>query len=185
MTGTTSQPNLNSLVAALREHDRETRPRPRRAQRVSDYWERCASSTALRHRAARRVRPRSTSTRCRAGSTRTSRSRPRRWGWPSLARDCADVRRREPAFGDIVKVTPEQGRRRHVLYLVTRGIRPRDVPTLTPGSHDFPASVIDMLQGGLGQPDGGWPAQVQKVVLGDRVPTTTAPRRARHAGESR
>src|SRR5690606_39204704 len=49
------------------------------------------------------------------------------------------------------------------------------VRTLTPGSHDFPASVIDMLQGGLGQPDGGWPADVQKVVLGDRVPTTARP----------
>lgn len=32
-----------------------------------------------------------------------------------------------------------------------------------------------MLQGGLGQPDGGWPEQVQKVVLADRVPTTKRP----------
>ena len=61
------------------------------------------------------------------------------------------------------------------MFLITRGIRPQDVPTLRPGSHDFPDSVIDMLQGGLGQPDGGWPAQVQKVVLGDRVPTTQRP----------
>jgi pyruvate carboxylase len=61
------------------------------------------------------------------------------------------------------------------MYLITRGIRPQDVPNLTPGSHDFPESVIDMLSGGLGQPDGGWPKDVQKVVLGDRVPTTKRP----------
>jgi pyruvate carboxylase len=50
-----------------------------------------------------------------------------------------------------------------------------DVPKLKPGSIDFPESVIDMLSGGLGQPDGGWPEDVQKVVLGNRVPTTKRP----------
>src|SRR5690606_16106333 len=29
-------------------------------------------------------------------------------------------------------------------------------------------SVIDMLEGNLGQPQGGWPKKLQKVVLGDR-----------------
>ena len=32
-----------------------------------------------------------------------------------------------------------------------------------------------MLWGGLGQPDGGWPTDIQKVVLGDREPTTKRP----------
>ena len=41
---------------------------------------------------------------------------------------------------------------------------------LEPGSVPFPASVIDMLGGGLGQPAGGWPKRLQKVVLGDRKP---------------
>ena len=35
------------------------------------------------------------------------------------------------------------------------GIKAADVPNLKPGSIDFPESVIDMLSGGLGQPDGG------------------------------
>ena len=41
----------------------------------------------------------------------------------------------------------------------------------------FPKSVIDMLMGGLGQPKGGWPEQLQKVVLGDREPLTRTARR--------
>ena len=32
-----------------------------------------------------------------------------------------------------------------------------------------------MLAGGLGQPDGGWPADVQKVVLGNKPSTTQRP----------
>src|SRR5690606_6968601 len=39
----------------------------------------------------------------------------------------------------------------------------------------FPASVIDMLSGGLGQPQGGWPKAVQKVVLGDVKPRKGRP----------
>ena len=52
----------------------------------------------------------------------------------------------------------------------TRGIKPADVVNLEPGATPFPESVIDMLMGGLGQPVGGWPKDVQKVVLGDRKP---------------
>ena len=40
---------------------------------------------------------------------------------------------------------------------------------------DFPESVIDMLMGGLGQPDGGWPEDIQKAVLGDKAPYTVRP----------
>jgi len=46
---------------------------------------------------------------------------------------------------------------------------------LEPGSTPFPESVIDMLQGGLGQPMGGWPKKLQKIVLGDRKPYTARP----------
>lgn len=56
------------------------------------------------------------------------------------------------------------------MFLVTRGIKPADVVNLEPGSVSFPESVIDMLSGGLGQPVGGWPKKLQKVVLGDSKP---------------
>jgi pyruvate carboxylase len=59
------------------------------------------------------------------------------------------------------------------MFLVTRGIKAADVTKIKPGSIDFPESVIDMLSGGLGQPDGGWPADVQKVVLGPNHKITT------------
>jgi pyruvate carboxylase len=53
------------------------------------------------------------------------------------------------------------------LFLFSRGIKPEDVENLEPGVTPFPESVIDMLDGGLGWPPGGWPEKVWKVVLGE------------------
>jgi pyruvate carboxylase len=54
------------------------------------------------------------------------------------------------------------------LFLFSRGIKPADVVNLEPGSVPFPESVIDMMQGGLGWPEGGWPEGVSLVVLGEK-----------------
>src|SRR6202012_856681 len=93
--------------------------------------------------------------------------------WPEIARTYADVNQ---LFGDIVKVTPSSKVVGDMaMFLITRGIKPADVLNLEPGSVPFPASVIDMLMGNLGQPLGGWPKQLQKVVLGDRKPIKGRP----------
>jgi pyruvate carboxylase len=93
--------------------------------------------------------------------------------WREIARTYAEVNQ---LFGDIVKVTPSSKVVGDMcMFLITRGIKAADVPNLKPGSIDFPESVIDMLSGGLGQPDGGWPVAVQKVVLGNRKATTKRP----------
>ena len=66
--------------------------------------------------------------------------------WPEIARCYAEVNQ---MFGDIVKVTPSSKVVGDMaLFLFTRGIKPADVVNLPPGT-SFPASVIDMLSGGL------------------------------------
>ena len=54
------------------------------------------------------------------------------------------------------------------LFLFSRGIRPADVVNLEPGATPYPESVIDMLTGGLGWPDGGWPVAMWRAVLGEK-----------------
>jgi pyruvate carboxylase len=61
------------------------------------------------------------------------------------------------------------------MFLLSRGIKPADVLNLEPGSVPFPASVIDMLMGQLGQPAGGWPKKLQKIVLGNCKPVRGRP----------
>jgi pyruvate carboxylase len=82
-------------------------------------------------------------------------------------------------FGDIVKVTPSSKVVGDMcMFLISRGVKPGDarsyLDALPPGT-SFPESVIDMLQGGLGQPVGGWPEDVQKIILGKKKPFTNRP----------
>jgi pyruvate carboxylase len=87
--------------------------------------------------------------------------------WPEIARTYAEVNQ---LFGDIVKVTPSSKVVGDMaLFLFSRGIKPADVVNLEAGAIPFPESVIDMLSGGLGWPDGGWPEAVSRVVLGEKA----------------
>jgi pyruvate carboxylase len=80
-------------------------------------------------------------------------------------------------LGDVVKVTPSSKCVGDLaIYLVTRGLSVADV--LDEGKAagiDFPASVIELLEGRLGFPHRGFPAQVQKAILKGRPPLSVAP----------
>src|SRR5690606_27016932 len=73
-------------------------------------------------------------------------------------------------FGDIVKVTPTSKVVGDLaLFMVTNNLTPADV--LDPNREmAFPESVVEMFEGKLGQPVGGWPAELQKKVLRGRKP---------------
>jgi pyruvate carboxylase len=78
-------------------------------------------------------------------------------------------------FGDIVKVTPSSKVVGDLaLMMVSQGISAEAV--LDPNTDvAFPASVIDMLKGDLGQPPGGWPPAFQKKALKGEAPITARP----------
>jgi pyruvate carboxylase len=84
--------------------------------------------------------------------------------WSEIACTYADVNK---LFGDIIKVTPSSKVVGDMaLFLFSRGIKPADVINLEPGTTPFPESVIDMMMGGLGWPEGGWPEAVWLAILG-------------------
>jgi pyruvate carboxylase len=170
MSGSTSQPNLNSIVAALEHTPRDTKLPLATLNRLSDYWElvreyyrpfdtapRTGSADVYLHEMPG---GQYTNLREQAASMGVSHR------WPEIARTYAEVNQ---LFGDIVKVTPSSKVVGDMaLFLFSRGIRPADVVNLEPGAIPFPESVIDMLSGGLGWPEGGWPAGVSRVVLGEK-----------------
>lgn len=177
MSGSTSQPNLNSVCAALRGHERDPGIDLDALNEMSDYWEEVLEFYKPFNTAPRAGSAEVYFHEMPGGQFTNLKEQANAMGlghrWPEIARTYAEVNQ---LFGDIIKVTPSSKVVGDMcMYLITRGIRPQDVPSLAPGSHDFPESVIDMLSGGLGQPDGGWPKDVQKVVLGDRVATTKRP----------
>ncbi len=78
-------------------------------------------------------------------------------------------------FGDIVKVTPSSKVVGDMaLFMVQNDLDEENIfergKTL-----DFPDSVIEFFQGYLGQPYGGFPKKLQKLILKDRKPITVRP----------
>lgn len=81
------------------------------------------------------------------------------------------------AFGDIVKVTPSSKVVGDLaLFLVSHGMSVQELENLPPGHNlTLPNSVPDMFMGSLGQPEGGWPPKLQKVILRGEQPQEGRP----------
>ncbi len=177
MSGSTSQPNLNSLVASLENTARSTGVDLAALNEFSDYWETVRTFYTPFDTAPKTGTAEVYLHEMPGGQYTNLKEQAASMGlahrWPEIARTYAEVNQ---LFGDIVKVTPSSKVVGDMtMFLITRGIKAADVVNLKPGSTPFPESVIDMLSGGLGQPDGGWPKAVQKAVLGDRKPIKGRP----------
>ncbi|MBL0105108.1 MAG: pyruvate carboxylase [Bacteroidetes bacterium] len=77
-------------------------------------------------------------------------------------------------FGDIVKVTPSSKVVGDMaMFMVNNKFTKEDIfskPNLS-----FPESVKSMFRGDLGQPFGGWPKELQKIILRDEKAYTDLP----------
>ena len=177
MSGSTSQPNLNSIVAALQFTKRDTGLDLDALNEFADYWEQVRACYAPFDTAPKSGSAEVYLHEMPGGQFTNLKEQAASMGlahrWPEIARTYAEVNQ---LFGDIVKVTPSSKVVGDMtMFLVTRGIKPADVLNLEPGATPFPESVIDMLGGGLGQPLGGWPKKLQHVILGDRKPLKGRP----------
>jgi pyruvate carboxylase len=177
MSGSTSQPNLNSIVASLRGAPRDTGLDLGALNEFSDYWEAVREFYAPFDTAPSSGTAEVYDHEMPGGQYTNLKEQAAAMGlghrWHEIARCYAEV---NDLFGDIVKVTPSSKVVGDMtMFLITRGIKPADVVNLEPGSVPFPESVIDMLSGGLGQPVGGWPKKLQQVVLGKAKPIKGRP----------
>jgi pyruvate carboxylase len=94
--------------------------------------------------------------------------------WHDIARTYADV---NMAFGDIVKVTPSSKVVGDLaIFLVSHGMTVAELERL-PVNHNvtLPNSVIEMFSGSLGEPEGGWPPHLQKIILKGATPQAGRP----------
>jgi pyruvate carboxylase len=170
MSGSTSQPNLNSVVAALQHTPRDTKLDLEALNEFSDYWEKVREIYAPFDTAPKTGSAEVYLHEMPGGQYTNLKEQAASMGvshrWPEIARTYAEV---NALFGDIVKVTPSSKVVGDMaLFLFSKGIKAADVVNLEAGATPFPESVIDMLSGGLGWPDGGFPEAVQRVVLGEK-----------------
>ncbi len=84
-------------------------------------------------------------------------------------------RRVNDMFGDIVKVTPSSKVVGDMaLYMVQNNLTEKDVYEKGE-SLDFPDSVVELFKGNIGQPHGGFPEKLQKLILKGQEPITVRP----------
>jgi pyruvate carboxylase len=170
MSGSTSQPNLNSVVAALQHTPRDTGLDLDALNDFSDYWEKVREYYAPFDTGPKTGSAEVYLHEMPGGQYTNLQEQAASMGvshrWPEIARLYAEVNQ---LFGDIVKVTPSSKVVGDMaLFLFSRGIKPADVVNLEPGAIGFPESVIDMMSGSLGWPNGGFPEDVQRVILGEK-----------------
>ena len=175
-SGNTSQAPLGTVVEALRHTERDTRIDIAKVRAISGYWE----GVRDQYRAFESGMQAPTSEvymhEMPGGQFTNLKAQARSLGlqdrWADVARMYADVNR---VFGDIVKVTPSSKVVGDMaLMMVSQGLTCADIED--PDTEvAFPDSVIDMLQGNLGQPEGGFPAAIVKKALKGGTALTDRP----------
>ncbi|MGB8323088.1 MAG: pyruvate carboxylase [Candidatus Acidiferrum sp.] len=178
MSGGTSQPNLNSVVAALQHTPRDTKLDLEALNECSDYWE-----TVRTYYLPFDSGPKSGSARLYeheipGGQFTNLREQAVAMGlghrWREAEKTYAEVNQ---LFGDIVKVTPSSKVVGDMaLFLLANEMKPADLLNL-PENHDvsLPNSVVEMFFGALGFPPGGWPKKLQKIILRGQAPLKGRP----------
>jgi pyruvate carboxylase len=177
LSGLTSQPNLGSIVEALRFGPRDAGIDPDNLRLISTYWEQVrrgyvAFESDIRSGASEvyvHGMP--------GGQYTNLREQARSLGldehrWPEVAQAYREV---NEMFGDIIKVTPTSKVVGDMaITMVTSGLTREAV--LDPAVEvAFPESVVRLFHGELGQPVGGFPAALQKKVLGGKIALSVRP----------
>jgi pyruvate carboxylase len=177
MSGLTSQPNLGSIIEALRYGERDAGIDAGNLRAISAYWEQ-----VRRHYFAFESDMRAGASEVYVhgmpgGQYTNLREQARSLGiedarWPEVAAAYVDV---NDMFGDIVKVTPTSKVVGDLaILMVSAGISRAQV--LDPDTEvAFPESVVQLFRGDLGQPYGGFPPALQAKVLKGAPPRTARP----------
>src|SRR6266699_3417153 len=168
VSGGTSQSNLNSIVAALRHTPRDTQLDIEALNECSDYWETVRTYYLPFDSGPKAGSARLYQHEIPGGQYTNLREQASALGlghrWREVEKMYAEVNQ---LFGDIVKVTPSSKVVGDMtLFLMAKELQPKDVLGLD-GNHDvpFPNSVVEMFSGALGAPPGGWPKNLQKILL--------------------
>ena len=176
LSGLTSQPNFNSILEMIKYTARENTMDATKLNEYSNYWEsvrayyfpfesglKSGSGEVYVHEIP-------------GGQYSNLKPQAKALGledkFHEITKMYAEVNQ---LFGDIVKVTPSSKVVGDMAqYLVSNGFSILDV--LEKGeTMSFPASVIDLFMGNLGQPTGGFPERIQQIILKNKKPYTGRP----------
>jgi pyruvate carboxylase len=176
MSGGTSQVNLNTLIEALRFSPRQSQLDTDAMTQISEYWKAArqfyapfeseslvAAGDLYQHEMP-------------GGQYTNLYQQAKALGlaeqWSDVCKRYADANQ---LLGDIVKVTPTSKAIGDLaLFMVANHLSADDIAE---GRRDidYPGSVLDLVGGMMGQPPGGFPANVKKSILKDKQEVVERP----------
>ncbi|MCA1012550.1 pyruvate carboxylase [Halobacillus halophilus] len=176
MAGLTSQPSANSLYYALEGSERKPDVDIQSYEQLGHYWEDTRKYYADFESGMMAPHTEVYEHEMPGGQYSNLQQQAKAVGlsprWDEVKKM---YRRVNDMFGDIVKVTPSSKVVGDMaLYMVQNGLNEDDVYERG-DSLDFPDSVVEFFQGYLGQPYGGFPAELQRTVLKGREPLEVRP----------
>lgn len=176
MAGLTSQPSANGLYYALEGHKRQPDVSIQALEQLSRYWEdtrkyygRFESGMNAPHTDVyMHEMP--------GGQYSNLQQQAKAVGLGERFDEVTVMYRRvNDLFGDIVKVTPSSKVVGDMaLFMVQNNLTEEDIFERG-GALDFPDSVVEMFEGYLGQPHGGFPLELQRIILKGKQPLTVRP----------
>lgn len=176
LSGLTSQPNFNSIIEMMKHQERAHHFDTNTLNQFSNYWEdvrelyypfesglKSGTAEVYQHEIPggqySNLRPQATAL--------------------GLGDRFDEVKKMygsvNTLFGNLVKVTPSSKVVGDMaIFMVTNDLSPQDV--MERGQDiSFPESVINFFKGDLGQPLGGFPKELQKIILKNNEPYTDRP----------
>ncbi len=176
MSGLTSQPALNSIVAALENSDRDTGISVDEIQCISEYWQDVRPvyinfESDLKTPAAEIYRYEIP-----GGQYSNLKPQVESFGLGHKFHEVKEMFREvNKMLGDIVKVTPSSKAVGDMaIFMVQNDLTAENILEKGKGI-DYPDSIVSYFEGMMGQPEGGFPKDLQKLILKDKQPITCRP----------
>ncbi|MCL2154691.1 MAG: pyruvate carboxylase, partial [Leptospirales bacterium] len=176
MAGVTSQPALNSIVAALEYTDRDTKIGREGIQIISDYWD---DVRPIYHRFESELKSGTADVykyEIPGGQYSNLKSQVDSFGLGHKFYEVKEMYQTvNTMVGDIVKVTPSSKMVGDLaIFMIKNDLTPENI--IEKGKHmAFPDSVVSYYEGMMGQPVGGFAKDIQDIVLKGTTPITCRP----------
>ncbi|WP_088067781.1 pyruvate carboxylase [Gottfriedia luciferensis] len=173
MSGLTSQPSANSLYYALQGSNHETNLNINGLEQLSTYWEGVRKYYSSFESGMVSPHTEVYQHEMPGGQYSNLKQQAKGVGLGDRFEEVKDMYGRvNQLFGDVVKVTPSSKVVGDMALFMVQNNLDEDAVYEKGEGIDFPDSVIEFFEGQLGQPHGGFPKSLQRIILKGRQPLT-------------
>ncbi len=176
VSGLTAQPNMNAMLSTLEGSIWDPQLDKDGMQELANYWETVRTYYAPFESELRSGTAQVYDHEIPGGQYSNYKPQVEGLGLGARWEECKDMFRKvNDMFGDVIKVTPSSKIVGDMaMFMVQNNLEPEDV---FERGHEltFPQGVVDFFKGMIGQPVGGFPKELQKIILKDEQPLTCRP----------